>query len=485
MSGTSIFLDIEEPVTSLDQYVGAGGGRGLEAARRLGPEGVIDDIAASGLRGRGGAGFPTGVKWRTVATNRSPVLPTTVVVNAAEGEPGSFKDRAILRANPYRVLEGALAAALAMGADGVIVALKASFGQEIGRVRGAIAELTSAGWADGVELMVATGPSEYLFGEETALLEVIDGRHPFPRIDPPYRRGVDDVTSDPGSRSAAEVELAGPGGDNPAPPTLVDNVETMANVPGILTEGPDWFRSVGTKESPGTAVCTVSGRTRRAGVAEFAMGTPLGEVLQTVGRGARAEHRITAVLSGVANPLLPAALLETPISYEAMEAAGSGLGATGFIVFDDADDLVAVAHGVARFLAVESCGQCAACKQDGLEIAGLLNRMRLSEASQDDLDELARRVDTVAEGARCFLAYQQQRVVGSLLQLFPELVRGHISGGAPPAETELIAPIVDIAGGRVVLDEHEAQKQPDWTFDETDSGKWPADRLERSAPERG
>ena len=475
-------LDVE-PVTSLDQYVGAGGGRGLEAARRLGPEGVIDDVGASGLRGRGGAGFPTGVKWRTVAANRSPALPTTVVVNAAEGEPGSFKDRAILRANPYRVLEGALAAALAMGADGVIVALKASFGQEIGRVRGAIAELTSAGWADGVELMVATGPGEYLFGEETALLEVIDGRHPFPRIDPPYRRGVDDITPDPGSRSAAEVELSGPGGTGP--PTLVDNVETMANVPGILAEGPDWFGSVGTKESPGTAVCTVSGRTRRAGVAEFAMGTPLGEVLQTVGRGARAEHRITAVLSGVANPLLPAALLDTPISYEAMEAAGSGLGATGFIVFDDADDLVAVAHGVARFLAVESCGQCAACKQDGLEIAGLLNRMRLSEASQDDLDELARRVDTVAEGARCFLAYQQQRVVGSLLQLFPELVRGHISGGAPPAETELIAPIVDIAGGRVVLDEHEAQKQPDWTFDETDSGKWPADRLERSAPERG
>jgi NADH-quinone oxidoreductase subunit F len=474
-----------ESVASLDQYVDAGGGRGLEAARRLGPEGVIDDVGASGLRGRGGAGFPTGVKWRTVAANRSPVLATTVVVNGAEGEPGSFKDRAILRANPYRVLEGGLAAALAMGADGVIVALKASFEQEIGRVRGAIAELVSAGWADGVELMVATGPGEYLFGEETALLEVVDGRHPFPRIDPPYRRGVDDVTPDPGSSSAAEVELSGPGGDSAAPPTLVDNVETMANVPGILAEGPDWFRSVGTKESPGTAVCTVSGRTRRAGVAEFAMGTPLREVIQNVGRGPKEGFRITAVMSGVANPLLPGSLLDTPISYEAMEAAGSGLGATGFIVFDDTTDLVAVAHGVARFLAVESCGQCAACKQDGLEIAALLDRMRLSDASEEDLTELARRVDTVAEGARCFLAYQQQRVVGSVLQLFPEVVRGHVSGAAARAERELIAPIVDISAGRVVLDEHEARKQPDWTFDETDSGKWPADRLERPAPERG
>jgi NADH:ubiquinone oxidoreductase subunit F (NADH-binding) len=477
-------LDLE-PVTSLDQYVDAGGGRGLEAGRRLGPEGVIDDIAASGLRGRGGAGFPTGVKWRTVAANRSSVLATTVVVNGAEGEPGSFKDRAILRANPYRVLEGALAAAMAMGADGVIVGLKASFEQEVGRVRGAIEELRAAGWADGVELMVATGPSEYLFGEETALLEVIDGRYPFPRIDPPYRRGVDDVTPDPGSRSAAEVELAGPGGDTSAPPTLVDNVETMANVPGILAEGPDWFRSVGTKGSPGTAVCTVSGRTRRAGVAEFAMGTPLSEVIQTVGRGPKEGFRITAVISGVANPILPESLLDTPISYEAMEAAGSGLGANGFIVFDDTTDLVALVHGVARFLAVESCGQCAACKQDGLEIATLLDRMRRSDATKDDLDELTHRVDTVAEGARCFLAYQQQRVVGSLLQLFPEVVRSHVSGQAPPAETELIAPIVDINGSRVVLDEHEARKQPDWTFDEIDSGQWPADRLERSAPERG
>ena len=159
-----------EPVASLDQYVASGGGRGLEAARRLGPAGVVDDIAAAGLRGRGGAGFPTGVKWRTVAANHSPVLPTTVVVNGAEGEPGSFKDRAILRANPYRVLEGALAAAVAMGADGVIVALKGSFEREIGRVHGAIDELTTAGWADGVELMVTTGPGEYLFGEETALL---------------------------------------------------------------------------------------------------------------------------------------------------------------------------------------------------------------------------------------------------------------------------------------------------------------------------
>jgi len=381
------------------------------------------------------------------------------------------------------VLEGALTAALAVAADGVIVGLKASFQRETARVRVAIAELEAAGWTDGVELMVLTGPSEYLYGEETALLEVVDGRHPFPRIDPPYRRGVDELTPDPGSRSAADVTLAAPGGTTEAPPALVDNVETMANVSGILAEGPDWFRSVGTEQSPGTAVCTVTGRTRRHGVAEFAMGTPLGEVIQAVGRGPRLEHRITAVMSGVANPLLPESLLETPISYEHMEAVGSGLGATGFIVFDDTTDLVAVAHGVAHFLAVESCGQCAACKQDGLEMAAILDRLRRSAVGKDDLEELARRVDTVSEGARCYLAYQQQRVVGSLLRLFPDAVQAHARGRTGAAEPELIAPIVDLADGRAVLDERQAQKQPDWTYDETDSGQWPADRLERAAPE--
>ncbi|MCA1842715.1 MAG: hypothetical protein LC792_05895, partial [Actinobacteria bacterium] len=285
----------EQDIRTFEAYRAAGGGRGLDAARKLGPVGTIEEIEASGLRGRGGAGFPTGRKWATVAANDPPKLRPSVVVNASEGEPGSFKDRTLLRRNPYRIIEGALIAAEAIDAERIVFALKASFEEELGRLRTALADIEHAGWTDR-QLLIVEGPSEYLFGEETGLLEVIDGREPFPRIAPPYRHGVDDIGSDP--VSAAGSVMATPGGETPAAPTLVNNTETLAHVPGILAEGAAWFRQVGTAESPGTIVCTVSGGGRRAGVAEFEMGTPLREVIETIGGPGPA---IRAVLSGVAN----------------------------------------------------------------------------------------------------------------------------------------------------------------------------------------
>jgi NADH:ubiquinone oxidoreductase subunit F (NADH-binding) len=264
----------------------------------------------------------------------------------------------------------------------------------------------------------------------------------------------------------------------------VNNVETLANVPGILAEGPDWFRSVGTAESPGTVVCTVTGRTRRHGVAEVAMGTPLDEVIDHIGGGPRT-GRVVAVMSGVANPLLPGDRLDTPVSYEGMVAAGTGLGAAGFIVFDQATDVVAVAHGVARFLAVESCGQCTPCKQDGLAIAAALDRLRRSDAEPDDLTVVEDRLATVADGARCYLATQHQLVVSSALALFPDAVAGHAHGDAPAAEVELIVPIVDIVEGAAVLDDGQLAKQPDWSFDAEDSGQSPADRFDQAEGETG
>ncbi|MDP9404916.1 MAG: hypothetical protein M3P85_16720 [Actinomycetota bacterium] len=463
-------------VTTLSRYVEQGGGRGLDAARRLGPSAVLDDVDASGLRGRGGAGFPTGRKWRTIVDNQSPVGPPSVVVNAAEGEPGSFKDRAILRRNPYRVLEGALVAAATVGASRVVVALKASFLSELERLRTAVDEVRAAGWADGVEIILVEGPSAYLYGEETALLEVIDGRQPFPRIAPPFRHGIDEVGDD--TASAAGVVMATPAEATTATPTLVNNVETMANVAAILAEGPDWFRATGTAASPGTIVCTVSGRTLRHGVAEFPMGTPLREVIETIGGGPAGE-RLVAAMSGVANPLVPESLLDTPLTYEAMEAIDSGLGAAGFIVFDDTSDLVAVAHGVSRFLAVESCGQCTPCKHDGIGVAEVLHRLIGGQAREGDVELVERRLTTVADGARCYLAHQHQRVVESILRLFPEAVRDHAAVGAAPVEPELITAIVDIEGDRAVLDEAHADKQPDWTFADVYSGQAPADRIDQ------
>jgi NADH-quinone oxidoreductase subunit F len=224
-------------------------------------------------------------------------------------------------------------------------------------------------------------------------------------------------------------------------------------------------------------VCTVTGRTRRHGVAEFATGTPLREVVDELSGGPEPGRRLVATLSGVAHPLLPADRFDTPLDFDAMDAAGAGLGAAGFILFDDATDLAAVAQGVSRFLAVESCGQCTPCKQDGLAIADLLDRVRRSDAADLDLVDIAERVRTVADGARCFLGHQHQRVIGSVLELFPEVLRAHVEGRVGEVEPELIAPIVDFDGDRAVLDERQREKQPDWTYGGVDSGQSPADRL--------
>ncbi|MHB8670306.1 MAG: NADH-ubiquinone oxidoreductase-F iron-sulfur binding region domain-containing protein [Acidimicrobiales bacterium] len=471
------------PVESLGEHLARGGGKGLDAARRVEPLALIEELEASGLRGRGGAGFPTGRKWRTIVENRSVEEPATVVVNGAEGEPGTFKDRTILRLDPYSVLEGALIAARAVGADLVIFGLKESFVPEVSRLREALGEIEAAGWTEGVELRIFEGPAEYLYGEETALLETIDGRYPFPRIAPPFRRGVRelvqteaDVAS--GSGLSARVEMAGPGSDNLASPTLVDNVETLANVPRIVARGAAWFRTEGTEESPGTIVCTVSGCTRRSGVGEVMMGTPLREVIEEIGGGAGPERRITAVLPGVSAGLITEDLLDTPVSYEAMAAIGSGLGSAGFQVLDDAADVTAMVAGASRFLAIESCGQCTPCKQDGLALADLLARLSRSECDERGLAKIRDCVSTVADGARCFLASQQEALVTSLLDRFPGAVRDHVEGRAAPAEPELVAEMVDLSDGSVILDEDHRNKQPDWSYDQTRSGQAPADRFD-------
>jgi len=459
-------------VWSIDDYVAAGGGSGIEAMRASTPVDVIDLVDASGLRGRGGAGFPTGRKWRIVADSLSEAVPTTVVVNAAEGEPGTFKDRALLRTNPYRCIEGAAIAAFAVGATEVVFGIKSSFGPEIDRLRDAIDDMSRRGWLDGLDLRIAAGPRAYLFGEETALLEVVEGRQPFPRVTPPYRRGLEEDDT----RSAAGVNLAGIGGTD-EPPALVDNVETLSNIPLILQHGADWFRSLGTDASPGTIVCTISGATRRHGVGDVPLGTTLREAIDAIGWGPRAGSAIGLIAGGTANALIPADLLDTPLTYEAMAEAGTGLGSAGFIVFDDATDPVAITQGISRFLGVESCGQCEPCKRDGLALSGLLEQVRDGRADERALAEIRSRVDTVPIGARCNLARQQAEVVGSLLRLHPEALTRVDSRHGTDASPVLFAPIEDLTGGHVVLHTAQVLKQPDWSDDAVDSGAFPAARL--------
>jgi NADH-quinone oxidoreductase subunit F len=472
-----------EAVPSLEEYVGRhSGGTALAQARACTLEDVIALVEASGLRGRGGAGFPTGVKWRTVREYESASWPATVVVNGAEGEPGTFKDRTILRNNPYAVLEGALIAAYAVGASRIVVALKRSFVSEVTRMLAAVREIEEAGWSAPVELIVFEGPDEYLFGEETALLETLDGRLPFPRIAPPYRRGVQELvqsTSDVGSASglSAHVLMAGAGNDLEAPPALVDNVETLANIPAIIERGADWFRSEGTDESPGTIVCTIFGQVTTPGTGEVAMGTTLREAIYEIGGGPLAGHEITAVVPGVSSAILPPTALDTPLTYEAMSAIGSGLGSAGFWVLDSSMDPVAAAAGVSRFLAIESCGQCSPCKQDGLTLAETLERLALSSTRYGDMALLRKRMNTVADGARCSIGRQQQAVVTGLLEHFGPLVDAHLNGTAAGVQPTLVAELRDIVDGEVTIDERHAQKQPDWTYGPTWGGKTPVERF--------
>ena len=394
-----------------------------------------------------------------------------------------------MRLDPYAVIEGALIGARAVAADTVVFGLKRTFVPEVSRMRAAIAEIQREGWADGIDLEVFEGPEEYLYGEETALLETVDGRYPFPRIAPPYRRGVTEVVEHAddvgtGSGLPAHVDMAVPGGETGAPPTLVDNVETMANVPRIISRGADWFRTEGTEQSPGTIVCTITGSTRRAGVGEVLMGTPLREVIEIVGGGPRRGHQIKAVMPGVSSGVIPEHLLDTPVSYEAMADIGSGLGAGGFIVFDDSDDLAAVAAGVSRFLAVESCGQCTPCKRDGMALAALLARVSRSQATARNLGEVRDLLGTVSDSARCYLALQHQAVVESVLTGFGDEFQAHIDGAAAPAVPALVTELVALEGDEAVFNERHRQKQPDWSFNAEDSGKWPAERFdEHRAPQ--
>jgi NADH:ubiquinone oxidoreductase subunit F (NADH-binding) len=216
-------------------------------------------------------------------------------------------------------------------------------------------------------------------------------------------------------------------------------------------------------------------------VAELAMGTPLAEAIERIGGGARKGRELVAALSGVANPILPSARFDTALGFDELRAVQSGLGAAGFLVFDDEDDLVAVAHGVTRFLSVESCGQCRPCKQDGLRSEVLLAKIRSSDATTDDVANLEDCLLTVTDGARCYLAEQTQQVAGSILQHCPEAVAAHLSRKVDAAPAYLIAPIVDLVDDVAVLDETQWTKQPDWTHDEVDSGQAPAERYARSS----
>ena len=329
----------------------------------------------------------------------------------------------MLRANPVPARRGRRSiAAFAIGASEAFICLKASFRREIDAVTRAVQEFQTAGICGDCKVTIVAGPDEYLFGEEKAMLEVIEGNEPLPRWLPPYLHGLFATAPQLGwqSHDNAAGSIRGGAGSNP---TLVNNVETLSNIPHILARGADWFRSMGTAESPGTIVTTVVGDVVAPDVGEVEMGTSLRAVIDAVGSGLIAGRSVKAVFSGVANAVVTAADLDVPVSYEGFQAIGSGMGSAGFIVYDDTTCMVDAAYRFSRFLSIESCGQCPPCKLGSSAITEHLERIETGVGGEGDLDAITGWLGHVTDGSRCFLAMEEQIVVTSILARVPGGVR--------------------------------------------------------------
>ncbi|HEX6332443.1 MAG TPA: NADH-ubiquinone oxidoreductase-F iron-sulfur binding region domain-containing protein [Actinomycetota bacterium] len=438
-------MPLSDPIASFEEYGAAGGTRGLERALQMTPEAVIDDVEASGLRGRGGAGFPTGAKWRSI--REAGAGTRFVVANGAEGEPATFKDRWLMRRNPYAVVEGLAIASFAVGAAKAYVGIKESFEREAEALARAIVDFRAAGLLEEFPINVVLGPDLYLFGEETGLLEVVEGRAPLPRILRPFMQGL----------------FADATNENP---TVVNNVETLANVSHILAEGADWWRASGTESSPGTMAFTLVGDVEHEGVFELPLGTPLRELIEVHGGGVRAGGAVKAVFPGASSAVLPAEALDVPMDFESFGAVGSGLGSAGFLVLDETACIVEAAWLYSRFLSIESCGQCPPCKLNSGYVTERLERLHAGRSDVGGLDAVIERAATSTDGQRCALPTGESLIVQSLMQEFREEFEAHL-GRSCPHERRIVFPkLVDLdeQAGRFVYDETYGSRQPDWSL---------------------
>ena len=369
----------------------------------LSPDQVRDEVRRSGLRGRGGAGYPTGLKWDTVALQ--PPGPRYLVCNADEGDPGAFMDRSVLESDPHRLLEGMAIAAYAVGAERGYVYVRAEYPLAIERMRLALKQARGKGvlgrgiFGTGFELSieVRVGAGAYVCGEETALLLSIQGQRGMPRVRPPYpaQKGLWDA------------------------PTLINNVETYTAVPAILREGGDWFASMGTEGSKGTKVFALSGAVRNTGLVEVPMGTSLRTVVEEMGGGVPDGGAVKAVQTGgPSGGCIPAHLLDTPVDYESLRELGSMMGSGGMVVMGETTSMPEVARHFMRFSVNESCGKCLPCRAGTVQLASLLDRFVERRAVPDDLERLASLCGMVQATSLCGLGQAAPNPVLSTLRYF-------------------------------------------------------------------
>ncbi len=390
----------------IEAYIAAGGYRALyHVLHDMRPADVIDLVTRSGLRGRGGAGYPTGLKWATVAKSRGERK--FVVCNGDEGDPGAFMDRSVLESDPHRVLEGMAIAAYAVGASQGYAYVRGEYPLAIRRLEIAIRQARKLGllgsqiFESGFDFRVdiRIGAGAFVCGEETALIASIEGRRGHPRPRPPY---------------PAESGLWGQ-------PTLINNVETFANITPIVREGAEWFASIGTPRSKGTKVFALAGKIRNTGLIEVPMGITLREIVHELGGGAPDGGEVKAVQTGgPSGGCIPASLFDTPVDYDSLAQAGSIMGSGGMIVMDQATSMVDVAHYFMEFCRDESCGKCVPCRVGTAQMLRLLAKIRGGRASQADLDQLKELCRLVKETSLCGLGQSAPNPVLSTLRYFPE-----------------------------------------------------------------
>jgi NADH-quinone oxidoreductase subunit F len=406
---------------TLDAARDAGAYRFSEKAFAMAPEEVVAVVKDSGLRGRGGAGFPTGLKWTFLPKERSV---TYLCVNGDESEPGTFKDRLILEKDPHLLVEGILIACHAIRCERAFVYLRGEFCEPHERLRAAVQDAYAAGFlGDGprgarhpIHITIHRGAGAYICGEETALLNSIEGKKGQPRSKPPF---------------PTNVGLFGK-------PTVINNVETLANLPVILEKGAEGYRAFGTEKSPGTRLMSVSGHVERPGVYEVAHGVPMRGLLEDLAGGIRGGRKLKALIpGGSSTPVLTAEeAYSVNVDFESVQAAGSMLGSGGCIVMDETTDIVWALDKLTHFYAHESCGQCTPCREGSGWIAGLVHKIAAGEGTRKDLEKLEDLAGQIVGNTICVFSDALAMPVASHLKKFRAEFEARLVDRAAPAAAQ-------------------------------------------------
>lgn len=388
----------------IEAYIAAGGYQQLyKVLYEMNSADVVDEITRSGLRGRGGGGYPTGLKWATVAKMSSEQK--YVICNADEGDPGAFMDRSVLESDPHRILEGMAIAGYAIGADRGYIYVRAEYPLAIAHLQKAIQQAKRLGLL-GTQIFDSTfdfridirvGAGAFVCGEETALIASVEGGRGVPRPRPPY---------------PAQSGLWGY-------PTLINNVETFANIAPIIRQGADWFANIGMDKSKGTKVFALTGKIENTGLIEVPMGTTIRQIVEEMGDGVPDDGAIKAIQTGgPSGGCIPADALDTPVSYESLVALGTMMGSGGMIVIDDATNMVDVAHFYMEFCRDESCGKCVPCRAGTVQMLHLLTKILNRQATLTDLDNLEAMCYMVKDTSLCGLGMSAPNPVLSTLRYF-------------------------------------------------------------------